>query len=245
MARWVDAMNATDNTAAHAHASNVAVAIALAAGRRRADHAGRLPRQEPARAARPTSSARRCTAIENVCCLTGDDVTAGDEPEARRVFDLDGPQLDRASPPALAQGHYLSGRAIDPAPQPLRRRGRERCRPARSSTAPSARRRRSRPARASCSCRSATTRSGCEAFVAALDRRGLTPARRAAADDRARQGRRRRCASWTSSVPGIYGARRDDRAHRAGRRPGRGRLPSSRSSRRARRSRCRASAACT
>ena len=27
--------------------------------------------------------------IENVCCLTGDDVTAGDEPEARRVFDLD------------------------------------------------------------------------------------------------------------------------------------------------------------
>ena len=31
--------------------------------------------------------------VENVCCLTGDDVTAGDEPEARRVFDLDGPQL--------------------------------------------------------------------------------------------------------------------------------------------------------
>ena len=30
---------------------------------------------------------------ENICCLTGDDVTAGDEPEARRVFDLDGPQL--------------------------------------------------------------------------------------------------------------------------------------------------------
>ena len=28
-APWVDAVNATDNTAAHAHASNVAVAIAL------------------------------------------------------------------------------------------------------------------------------------------------------------------------------------------------------------------------
>ena len=28
MAQWVDAMNSTDNTAAHAHASNVAVAIA-------------------------------------------------------------------------------------------------------------------------------------------------------------------------------------------------------------------------
>ena len=31
--------------------------------------------------------------IENICCLTGDDVTAGDEPEARRVFDLDSIQL--------------------------------------------------------------------------------------------------------------------------------------------------------
>ena len=31
--------------------------------------------------------------IENVSCMTGDDVIAGDEPEARRVFDLDSPQL--------------------------------------------------------------------------------------------------------------------------------------------------------
>src|SRR2546428_686582 len=53
--------------------------------------------------------------IENVCCLTGDDVPAGDEPEARRVFDLDGPQLV-ATARSLASGHYLSGRTIDPAP---------------------------------------------------------------------------------------------------------------------------------
>ena len=33
--------------------------------------------------------------VENICCLTGDDVTAGDEPEARRVFDLDGPSWSR------------------------------------------------------------------------------------------------------------------------------------------------------
>ena len=31
--------------------------------------------------------------VQNICALTGDDVTAGDEPEARRVYDLDGPQL--------------------------------------------------------------------------------------------------------------------------------------------------------
>jgi methylenetetrahydrofolate reductase (NADPH) len=53
--------------------------------------------------------------IENVCCLTGDDVTAGDEPEARRVFDLDSPQLLVAAA-GIARGRYLSGRAIDPAP---------------------------------------------------------------------------------------------------------------------------------
>ncbi len=53
--------------------------------------------------------------IENICCLTGDDVTAGDEPEARRVFDLDSIQL-LALGTAMANGTYLSGRKIDPAP---------------------------------------------------------------------------------------------------------------------------------
>jgi methylenetetrahydrofolate reductase (NADPH) len=54
--------------------------------------------------------------IENVCCLTGDDVTAGDEPEARRVFDLDGVQLI-ALARTLESGRYLSGRRISPAPR--------------------------------------------------------------------------------------------------------------------------------
>ena len=53
--------------------------------------------------------------IENICCLTGDDVTAGDEPEARRVFDLDCPQLI-ALVSGLNRGRYLSGRPIVPAP---------------------------------------------------------------------------------------------------------------------------------
>jgi methylenetetrahydrofolate reductase (NADPH) len=53
--------------------------------------------------------------IENICCLTGDDVTAGDEPEARRVFDLDGPQLISVAR-VLESGQYLSGRAVTPAP---------------------------------------------------------------------------------------------------------------------------------
>jgi methylenetetrahydrofolate reductase (NADPH) len=53
--------------------------------------------------------------IENVACLTGDDVTAGDEPEARRVFDLDSIQLI-ALARALDRGRYLSGREIHPRP---------------------------------------------------------------------------------------------------------------------------------
>ena len=51
-----------------------------------------------------------------MCCLTGDDVTAGDEPEARRVFDLDAPTLI-ATAQGIAEGRYLSGRSVHPAPQ--------------------------------------------------------------------------------------------------------------------------------
>ena len=115
MAHWVDAMNATDNTAAHAHASNVAVAIGLL-------HAGVEPimqvvcRDKNRLAIQADIVGAALHGVENVCCLTGDDVTAGDEPEARRVFDLDGPQVIHVAT-GLAQGHYLSGRAIDPAPR--------------------------------------------------------------------------------------------------------------------------------
>jgi methylenetetrahydrofolate reductase (NADPH) len=83
-AEFVDATNATDNTAAHAHASPLAGAA--------------------------------LHGIENICCLTGDDVTAGDEPEARRVFDLDSIQL-LALGETMRRGTYLSGRKIDPAPK--------------------------------------------------------------------------------------------------------------------------------
>jgi methylenetetrahydrofolate reductase (NADPH) len=54
--------------------------------------------------------------IENLCCLTGDDVTAGDEPEARRVFDLDSIQLIAVAE-SMRHGRYLSGRKLDPPPQ--------------------------------------------------------------------------------------------------------------------------------
>jgi methylenetetrahydrofolate reductase (NADPH) len=114
LAEYVDAVNATDNTAAHAHASPVAVAIAL-------KQLGMEPvmqlvcRDRNRLALQADIVGAALHGIENVCCLTGDDVTAGDEPEARRVFDLDSAQLI-ATVRAIGSGRYLSGRAIDPAP---------------------------------------------------------------------------------------------------------------------------------
>jgi methylenetetrahydrofolate reductase (NADPH) len=113
-ARWADAVNATDNTGAHAHASNVAVAIALI-------HAGVEPvlqvvcRDKNRLAIQADIVGAALHGVENVCCLTCDDITAGDEPEARRVFDLDGPQLVRVAK-TLSGGRYLSGRPLEPAP---------------------------------------------------------------------------------------------------------------------------------
>jgi methylenetetrahydrofolate reductase (NADPH) len=115
MAEWVDAVNATDNTAAHAHASNVAVAIALR-------QLGLEPvlqvvcRDKNRLAIQADLLGAALHGVENICCLTGDDVTAGDEPEARRVFDLDGPQLVRVAT-TLARGRTLSGRTLDPPPR--------------------------------------------------------------------------------------------------------------------------------
>lgn len=111
---WVDAVNATDNTAAHAHASPVAVAIALKlCGVEPVMQLVCRDRNRLALEADIVGGALH--GVENLLCLTGDDVTAGDEPEARRVFDLDSIQLLETAR-ALAGGHYLSGRTVDPAP---------------------------------------------------------------------------------------------------------------------------------
>jgi methylenetetrahydrofolate reductase (NADPH) len=112
---YVDAVNATDNTAAHAHASAVAVAIALLQlGMEPVLQLACRDRNRLALEADIVGAALH--GVENVCCMTGDDVTAGDEPEARRVFDLDSPQLV-ATAATLASGRYLSGRPIEPPPR--------------------------------------------------------------------------------------------------------------------------------
>jgi len=111
---YVDAVNATDNPAAHAHASNTAIAIAMM-------QCGLEPimqvvcRDKNRIAMQSDIMGAALFGVENIAMLTGDDVTAGDEPEARRVFDLDSIQGVKVAT-GLAEGHYLSGRAIKEPP---------------------------------------------------------------------------------------------------------------------------------
>jgi methylenetetrahydrofolate reductase (NADPH) len=112
---WVDAVNVTDNTAAHAHASPLAVAIAsLQCG---VEPVMQLVCRDRNRLALQSEIVGASMhGIENLCCLTGDDVTDGDEPEARAVFDLRGTDLVGVAQ-TLSEGRYLSGRPLDPAPR--------------------------------------------------------------------------------------------------------------------------------
>src|SRR5437763_17181868 len=115
MRAWVDTVNATDNTSAHAHASPLAVAVGLI-------QCGMEPvmqlvcRDRNRLALESEIVGASMHGIENLCCLTGDDVAAGDEPQARAVFDLSGTELVRLAR-TLSEGRYLSGRPLDPAPR--------------------------------------------------------------------------------------------------------------------------------
>ncbi len=114
---FVDAINATDNPAAHAHASNVAIAIALKT--LGADPILQVVCRDKNRLALQADIVGASLfGVTTICALTGDDVTAGDEPGARRVFDLDGPQLVRVAN-GIAEGHYLSGRRLENPPDLL------------------------------------------------------------------------------------------------------------------------------
>ena len=114
---WVDAVNVIDNTAAHAHASPLAVAIAtLQCGVEPVMQLVCRDRNRLALQSEIVGAAMH--GIENLCCLTGDDVTDGDEPEARAVFDLSGTELVGVAR-TLSEGRYLSGRPLDPPPKLL------------------------------------------------------------------------------------------------------------------------------
>jgi methylenetetrahydrofolate reductase (NADH) len=112
---WVDAVNVTDNPGAHAHASSLAVSVALQ--RQGVEPVMQLTARDRNRLALEADLAGAALhGIENVCFMSGDAPTAGDEPEATGVFDLDAMAMLGLAR-TMAGGRYLSGRPLEPAPR--------------------------------------------------------------------------------------------------------------------------------
>lgn len=116
LAEVCDAINATDASGAHCHMSSVAICALLT-------RAGYEPvyqiscRDRNRIAIQGDLLGAAAMGVKNVLCLTGDDVTAGDQPEAKRVFDLDSIQLLRTVRIMRDKGMFLSGRKLTTPPR--------------------------------------------------------------------------------------------------------------------------------
>ena len=112
----VDAINITDGAGANCHMSSVAAASVLAA-------AGHTPvcqvgcRDRNRIALQGDVLGAAALGVRNVLCLTGDDVSQGDHPEAKPVFDLDAVNLLHILRGMSERGEYASGRKLEQAPR--------------------------------------------------------------------------------------------------------------------------------
>jgi methylenetetrahydrofolate reductase (NADPH) len=111
-----DAINATDASGAHCHMSSMAICALLT-------RAGYEPvfqvscRDRNRIAIQGDLLGAAAMGVRNVLCLTGDDVTVGDQPQAKRVFDFDSIQLLRTARIMRDKGMFLSGRKLTAAPR--------------------------------------------------------------------------------------------------------------------------------
>jgi len=111
----VDAVNCTDNSAAHAHLSALAAAHLLVdAGVEPVQQFTCRDRNRLALQADLLGAA--ALGVRNVCLMTGDDVSAGDHPEAIPIYDLDSIHLLRIARILRDDGRYLSGRPLEESP---------------------------------------------------------------------------------------------------------------------------------
>jgi methylenetetrahydrofolate reductase (NADPH) len=114
----VDAVNCTDNSAAHPHLSS------QAAGHLLADR-GIEPivqfacRDRNRIGLQSDIVGAAALGARNLCLMTGDDVTAGDHPEAKPIYDLDGVHAIRIAKMLRDEGVYLSGRRLSVPPDYL------------------------------------------------------------------------------------------------------------------------------
>lgn len=108
---FVDAMNATDGAGANCHMSSVGVCALLS----RMGYSTVLQvscRDRNRIAIQGDVLGAAAMGVANVLCLTGDGVQAGDEPEARPVFDLDAVSLLRAVRMMRDEARLLTGRPL-------------------------------------------------------------------------------------------------------------------------------------
>jgi methylenetetrahydrofolate reductase (NADPH) len=112
LASVCDAINATDASGAHVHMSSVAVCALLT-------RAGYEPvlqvscRDRNRIAIQGDLLGAAALGVRNVLCLTGDGVQAGDQPEAKAVFDLDSISLLRTARVLRDRSEFLSGRKLE------------------------------------------------------------------------------------------------------------------------------------
>ncbi len=116
LAEVCDAINATDGSGANCHMSSMGCCALLT-------RAGYEPvlqvscRDRNRIAIQGDLLGAAAMGVKNVLCLTGDDVSVGDQPEAKRVFDLDSIQLLRTARIMCEQGVFLSGRKLTTPPR--------------------------------------------------------------------------------------------------------------------------------
>lgn len=111
-----DAINATDGSGANCHMSSMGCCAVLArAGYEAVLQVGCRDRNRIAIQGDLLGAA--AMGVKNVLCITGDDVSNGDQPEAKRVFDLDSIQLLQIARMMRDQGVFLSGRKLSTRPK--------------------------------------------------------------------------------------------------------------------------------
>ncbi len=110
-----DAINATDASGANVHMSSLGVcALLLRAGYEVIMQMSCRDRNRIALQGDLLGAS--ALGVKNVLCITGDDVTNGDQPEARRVFDFDSMHLLQTAKIMRDEGILLSGRKLSVPP---------------------------------------------------------------------------------------------------------------------------------
>lgn len=108
---YVDAVNCTDNSTAHPHIAPLAAAhLLIDRGIEAIQQFACRDRNRLALQADLLGAA--ALGVRNVCLMTGDDVIAGDHPEAKPIYDVDSVHLLRIARIMRDDGTYLSGRAL-------------------------------------------------------------------------------------------------------------------------------------